>query len=117
MLEAIKDPKYWVLAIAVMAFSVTNAGITNFNPLIITGYGFSQTKTTLMASPQAALAIVAQVSATVIMLYVRNVRCLIWVISVFPAIAGTVMIRCKYPSPVDLLHTACADTFCHSVEH
>lgn len=95
MVEAIKDPKYWVLAIAIMAFSVTNAGITNFNPLIISGYGFSETKTTLMASPQAAVAIVAQVTATVIMLYVPNVRCIIWTLSTFPALAGTVMIHSK----------------------
>lgn len=104
MLEALRDPKYWVLAVATMAFSVTNAGITNFNPLITSGYGFSPTQTALMSSPQAAVAIVAQVSATVIMLYVRNVRCIIWVVSTFPAIAGTVMIRSKfcvseYPPP------------------
>ncbi|KAH8886109.1 putative allantoate permease [Thozetella sp. PMI_491] len=91
--EALKDPKYWVLAVSVVAFAITNAGITNFNPLIISGYGFSQTKTVLMASPQAAVAIVAQVTATIIMLYVRNVRCIIWAVSTFPAIAGTVMIR------------------------
>lgn len=78
-----------------MAFAVTNAGITNFNPLIISGYGFSRTKTVLMASPQAAVAIVAQVTATVIMLYVPNVRCIIWVLSTLPAIAGTVMIHCE----------------------
>ncbi|CAH0057664.1 unnamed protein product [Clonostachys solani] len=91
--EALKDPKYWALSIGVMAFAVTNAGITNFNPLIISGYGFSRTKTVLMASPQAAVAIVAQVTATVIMLYVPNVRCIIWVLSTLPAIAGTVMIH------------------------
>lgn len=85
-----------------MAFAVTNAGITNFNPLIISGYGFSRTKTVLMASPQAALAIVAQVTATVIMLYVPNVRCIIWVVSTFPAIAGAVMIRCKLCSSSSL---------------
>lgn len=94
-LLTLKDPKYWVLSAAVMAFAVTNAGITNFNPLIISGYGFSKTKTVLMASPQAAVAIVAQVSATAIMLYVPNVRCIIWIISTFPIIAGTVMIHSK----------------------
>jgi hypothetical protein len=91
-----------VIAIAVTAFAVTNAGITNFNPLIISGYGFSQQKTSLMAAPQAAVAIVAQVSATVVMLYVRNVRCILWTLSTLPAIAGTVMIHSKCLSPCDM---------------
>ena len=33
--------------------------MTNFNPLIIAGYGFSRTKTVLMATPQAAVAMVS----------------------------------------------------------
>ncbi|KAH7407749.1 hypothetical protein BKA64DRAFT_706157 [Cadophora sp. MPI-SDFR-AT-0126] len=51
VLEALSDPKYYCVAIFVIAQSITNAGITNFNPLIIAGYGFSAPKTTLMATP------------------------------------------------------------------
>lgn len=94
--ETLKDPKYWVLSIGVMAYAVTNSGITNFNPLIISGYGFSPQKTSLMSAPQAAVAIVAQVVATVIMLYVPRTRCIIWVLSTFPALAGAAMIHCRY---------------------
>ncbi|KUL83733.1 hypothetical protein ZTR_08642 [Talaromyces verruculosus] len=93
VLEVLRDPKYWVVAIYVVAQSITNAGITNFNPLIISGYGFSQTKTTLMATPQAAVAFVAQIIATTIAFLVPNVRCLLWVLSCFPALAGSVMIH------------------------
>jgi hypothetical protein len=77
----------------VVAQSITNAGITNFNPLIISGYGFSQTKTTLMATPQAAVAFVAQIIATAFTFLVPNIRCLLWVLSCFPALAGSVMIH------------------------
>jgi hypothetical protein len=93
VLEVLRDPKYWCVAIYVVAQSITNAGITNFNPLIISGYGFSQTKTTLMATPQAAVAFVAQIIATAITFLVPNVRCLLWVLSCFPALAGAVMIH------------------------
>uniref|UniRef100_A0A093VJ93 Putative transporter n=1 Tax=Talaromyces marneffei PM1 TaxID=1077442 RepID=A0A093VJ93_TALMA len=91
--EVLRDPKYWCVAIYVVAQSITNAGITNFNPLIISGYGFSQTKTTLMATPQAAVAFVAQIIATSITFLVPNIRCLLWVLSCFPALAGSVMIH------------------------
>ncbi|KAG9244916.1 hypothetical protein BJ878DRAFT_541812 [Calycina marina] len=44
------------------AQSITDAGITNFSPLTISGCGFSQAKTVLMATPQAAVALVARTS-------------------------------------------------------
>ncbi|OWP05989.1 hypothetical protein B2J93_6313 [Marssonina coronariae] len=93
VLEALRDPKYWCVAVFVIAQSITNAGITNFNPLIIAGYGFSASKTTLMATPQAAVAFVAQVICTTATFYVPNIRCLLWTLSCLPALAGAVMIR------------------------
>lgn len=93
ILEAVLDPKFWIIGVGVMAYAVTNAGITNFTPLVISGYGFSQSKTVLMAAPQAAVAMVSQIIATIIMFYVPNVRCLLWLLSTFPAIAGGAMVH------------------------
>ncbi|KAL3469400.1 major facilitator superfamily domain-containing protein [Aspergillus californicus] len=93
IIEALKDPKYYCLMIFVIAQSITNAGITNFNPLIISGYGYSQAKTTLMATPQAAVAMVAQASLTTLALFIPNIRCLLWVISSLVALAGAVMVH------------------------
>lgn len=76
----------------VVAQSVTNAGITNFNPLIISGYGFSQAKTTLMATPQAAVAMVAQALFTALTFFVPHIRCLLWVISSLTAMAGAIIV-------------------------
>ncbi|TVY30249.1 putative transporter [Lachnellula hyalina] len=93
VLEALKDPKYWCVALFVIAQSITNAGITNFNPLIIKGYGFSASKTTLMATPQAAVALVAQIFCTTLTFYIPNIRCILWVLSALPALAGAIMIH------------------------
>ncbi|KAL2671410.1 hypothetical protein Neosp_013996 [[Neocosmospora] mangrovei] len=95
--EALKDTKYWCLAIFFIAQSITNAGITNFNPLIISGYGFSQAKTVLMATPQAAVAMVAQASMTAVALFVPNMRCIFWVISSGVAMAGAIMVKTLDP--------------------
>ncbi|KAJ3531530.1 hypothetical protein NM208_g8475 [Fusarium decemcellulare] len=57
--EAMLDPKWLFASLGVFAYSITNASITNFNPLIIEGYGFSPTRTALLATPQAAIAMVA----------------------------------------------------------
>ncbi|KZF26202.1 MFS general substrate transporter [Xylona heveae TC161] len=98
VLEALADPKYWVMVIFAIAQALTNAGVTNFNPLIISGYGFSTSKTALMASPQAAVAFIAQVSCTVLTFFVPNIRCLLWVLSCLPALAGAIMIRLLDPT-------------------
>ncbi|KAL6354359.1 hypothetical protein LRP88_11689 [Fusarium phalaenopsidis] len=95
--EALKDTKYWCLAIFFIAQSITNAGITNFNPLIISGYGFTQAKTVLMATPQAAVAMVAQASMTAVTLWVPNMRCIFWVISSSIAMAGAIMVKTLDP--------------------
>lgn len=79
--------------IFVIAQAITNAGITNFNPLIISGYGFSQAKTTLLATPQAAVAMVAQALLTALTFFVPNIRCLLWVITSLIAMAGAIMVH------------------------
>ncbi|GAA6062584.1 hypothetical protein JCM10212_004179 [Sporobolomyces blumeae] len=92
-IEAVKSPRYWILILFAIAQSITNAGVTNFNPLIIGGFGFSPSRTTLMATPQAAVALVAQVSFSIVAYYVPNIRCLLWMISCVPAIVGCVLIH------------------------
>jgi len=66
-----------------------------FNPLIIAGYGFSKSKTTLMATPQAGVAFVAQVICTALAYFVPNIRCVLWTLSSLPALAGAIMIHSK----------------------
>lgn len=91
--EAILDPKWIISSLGVFAFSVTNASITNFNPLIISGYGFSQSRTALLATPQAAIAMVAQTGFSAITFYVPNLRCLFWVLSACLAMVGAIMVH------------------------
>ncbi|KAK7716418.1 hypothetical protein SLS64_003572 [Diaporthe eres] len=93
ILEALRDPKCWCIWACGIGYAVANAGITNFNPLIIAGYGFSQTKTVLMATPQAAVAMVAGATLTAISHFVQNLRCLFWIVSALIGLAGAVMVH------------------------
>lgn len=92
-LEALRSGKYWTLVLFAFAQAITAAGITNFNTLIIKGFGYSTEKTTLLAAPQAAVGIAAQVLLSLLAYYVRNIRCLLWMLGTLPALAGAVMIR------------------------
>ncbi|GBF59943.1 transporter [Trichophyton mentagrophytes] len=93
VLEALKDGKYWCVVAFVLFQSVTNAGVTNFNPLIIAGFGYSKQITVLLAAPQGAVALTAQVIAALLALYIPNLRCLLWVLSCIPSLAGTLVVR------------------------
>lgn len=91
--EALRSGKYWTLVLFAFAQAITAAGITNFNTLIIQGFGYSTEKTTLLAAPQAAVGIAAQVLLSLLAYYVCNIRCLLWMLGTLPALAGAVMIH------------------------
>ncbi|KAJ9133816.1 Major facilitator superfamily transporter [Pleurostoma richardsiae] len=93
ILETSYDPKCYCIWLCVFGYAIANAEITNFNPLIISGYGFSQTKTVLMATPQAAVAMVAGTVLTSISLFVPNVRCAFSIIASLIGLAGAVMVH------------------------
>lgn len=80
-----------------LGYAVANAGITNFNPLIIAGYGFSPTRTTLMATPQAAVAMVAGAALTTVSLFRPRLRCAFWIASALAGLAGAVMVHALDP--------------------
>ncbi|KAI1614162.1 hypothetical protein EDD36DRAFT_464013 [Exophiala viscosa] len=72
---------------------VTASGITNFNPLIIKGFGYSVQRTNLLAAPQAAVGIAGQVIFSILAYYIPNTRCLWWMIGTLPALVGAVIIH------------------------
>ncbi|EGY15130.1 allantoate permease [Verticillium dahliae VdLs.17] len=93
ILETLRDPKCYCIWACAFGYAIANAGVTNFNPLIIAGYGFSRTKTVLMATPQAAVAMVSGAILTAITFWVPNVRCIFWIFSSLVGMAGAVMVH------------------------
>ncbi|EXJ84622.1 hypothetical protein A1O3_05292 [Capronia epimyces CBS 606.96] len=92
-LEALRSIKFWVMILLVLAQGITAAGITNFNPLIIKGFGFSTQRTNLLAAPQAAVGIVAQVALSLLAYFIPNSRCFWWIVGTMPALAGAIVIH------------------------
>lgn len=93
IIEALRDPKCYCILLCAFGYAIANAGLTNFNPLIISGYGFSKSKTTLMATPQAAVAMVSQAILTAITFWVPNMRCVFWILSALAGLAGAIMVH------------------------
>lgn len=92
IIEALMDPKYYICVAAIIAQSITNAGITNFNALIINGFGYSSVKTSLMATPQATVALVGPILFTLIAYKFPNLNSVLLSISSMPALAGAIMV-------------------------
>lgn len=93
IVESLRDPRCYCVWATALGYAIANAGVTNFNPLIISGYGFSATKTVLMATPQAGVAMASGVVLTVISYFVPNLRCLFWAVSSLIGLAGAVMVK------------------------
>ncbi|KAH6900007.1 major facilitator superfamily domain-containing protein [Thelonectria olida] len=93
ILEALCDPKCYCIWVGAFGYAIVNAGVTNFNPLIIAGYGFSKTKTVLMATPQAAVAMVSQAILTTISFFVPNLRCFFWIASALIGMMGAILVH------------------------
>lgn len=91
--ECLLDPKYYITVAFIICQSICNAGVTNFNPLIIKGFGYSALKTTLMGTPQAAVALGGGIIVTAICMFIENIRCLLWFLSCLPALAGAIMVN------------------------
>ncbi|KAG7834790.1 hypothetical protein KL943_003174 [Ogataea angusta] len=92
ILESVRDPKYWLLVVFIIVQNFINAGITNFNTFIIKGFGYSNYKTMLLATPQAAVAMGACLTVAVICYFVKNIRFALICLTTSITMAGIIML-------------------------
>jgi MFS family permease len=90
--ESLLDPKYWLLVIFIFVQNFINAGITNFNTFIIKGFGFSNYRTMLLATPQAAVAMGASILCAAFCYYTKNIRFVLILFTTGVTMAGIIMI-------------------------
>ncbi|KFY49408.1 hypothetical protein V495_00597 [Pseudogymnoascus sp. VKM F-4514 (FW-929)] len=91
-IEALKDPKTWLLFGYTAFTSIPNGGFTNFSGLIIKGFGNDRLHTLLLTMPQG----VCQVAFTLVSSYlaskIRKSRCLLITILLCISILGWCMV-------------------------
>lgn len=88
--EAMLDPKTWLLFIFAVASNSPNGGLTTFQGLIIKGMGFSTLRTTLIQMPSGAVQLVVCVTATYVVSQFKNARLATMLICLLPFLAGTI---------------------------
>ncbi|CAK7219663.1 hypothetical protein SCUCBS95973_003894 [Sporothrix curviconia] len=100
VVEALTDPKVWILVFCVFFHNMTNALQTSFTGLIIKGFGYSTYKTLLMTMPQSAIAGICCLVVTWFLgsKYGQNMRILLCVVCYLPGVVGTAVL---YTVPVN----------------
>ncbi|KAJ5518749.1 Major facilitator superfamily domain general substrate transporter [Penicillium expansum] len=92
-IEAMIDPKTWMISVIIGVGSLANGVVANFGSLIITSLGFDTLTTLLFNLPGAGVSLVAVVTLTGISSRVRRSRIILCIVSWIITIVGILLIR------------------------
>ncbi|ATY62811.1 vitamin H [Cordyceps militaris] len=95
-LEALRDPKTWLLCIYTICSSLPNGGYTSFNGIIIQGFGFDTFTTLLLSMPGSAFGLFFVLAGTYLAHRFKYSRCIITATMQLIALVGCIMV---YASP------------------
>ncbi|KAH9897315.1 putative allantoate permease [Xylariomycetidae sp. FL2044] len=93
-IEALLDPKTWLMFLFNVVINVPNGGLTNFTPLIIKGLGYTSQRSTLLTMPTGIMQTVSSY------LYFPQYQCRTAFI-VFGVIVGMISSVFLYTLPLD----------------
>ncbi|KGO39840.1 Major facilitator superfamily domain, general substrate transporter [Penicillium expansum] len=92
-IEAMIDPKTWMISVIIGVGSLANGVVANFGSLIITSLGFDTLTTLLFNLPGAGVSLVAVVTLAGISSRVRRSRIILCIVSWIITIVGILLIR------------------------
>ena len=92
-IEALTDPKIWLVVIYQLAIAIPNGAVTTFMSLVIAGLGFSRFEVYLLQMPVGFIHGCAALTSTYICSRVKNARCWVGMALNVIAIMGTILVR------------------------
>lgn len=92
VIEALKDPKTWLLCIYQICTCIPNGGYTSFSGIIIQGFGFDTFTTLLIGMPGNAFGLSFVLAGTYLAHRFKYSRCIIMASMQLLALVGCVMI-------------------------
>ncbi|KEF56759.1 uncharacterized protein A1O9_06949 [Exophiala aquamarina CBS 119918] len=91
--EALTDPKIWLVVIYQLAIAIPNGAVTTFMSLVISGIGFSRFEVYLLQMPVGFIHGCAALISTYICSHVKSARCWVGMGLNVIAIVGTILVR------------------------
>ncbi|KAB8230794.1 major facilitator superfamily domain-containing protein [Aspergillus alliaceus] len=92
-IEALIDPKTWLLFIYNFLVSLPNGGVTNFSSLVIASFGFNTFDTLLYTIPMAAVALAFLLASALTCNSFRGLRCYWMIITLIVSLIGILLMR------------------------
>ncbi|KAL2789383.1 major facilitator superfamily domain-containing protein [Aspergillus keveii] len=96
--EALIDPKTWLIFVYAMGSCIPNGGITSFGGLVVSGFGYSTFQTILVSLPISVFTFICVASATIVTSKVRKSRCITAAVLSLISLAGSIMVSQIDPS-------------------
>ncbi|OBT95747.1 hypothetical protein VE01_06411 [Pseudogymnoascus verrucosus] len=91
-LEALRDPKTWLLFFYTICSNIPNGGFTSFSGIIVKGFGFDTFTTLLLGMPGSAFGLFYVLSSTYLAHRFKYSRCILIAVLQLIALAGCAMV-------------------------
>ncbi|KAL1607858.1 hypothetical protein SLS60_002796 [Paraconiothyrium brasiliense] len=89
VLEAVIDPKTWLIFFFNIAINIPNGGLTTFNGIIIKNLGFTSVQSSLLAMPTGVMSTLASIGFSFLAAKWNDRRCFVTMIACVIPIVGT----------------------------
>uniref|UniRef100_A0A093VHC1 Putative transporter n=1 Tax=Talaromyces marneffei PM1 TaxID=1077442 RepID=A0A093VHC1_TALMA len=90
--EAIIDPKTWIIFLFNIAINVPNGGLITFNGIIVNNLGFSAVQTSLLNMPTGIMSTLSAFGFSWLAAKWTNRRCLVTMIAAFVPAIGAILV-------------------------
>lgn len=90
--DALKDPQAWLLFLYNLSVSIPNGGITNFNSIIVAGFGFSPLNALLVQMPSGAFQLIALLVSSLLVTYLKVPRVAVMISMVLVSLIGMIVV-------------------------
>lgn len=91
MKQALLDPQSWFLVAITVLAMIDNGAVSNFSSIIISGFGYSNEKTTILQIPSGVVSIIATFASCFLVGWVGQ-RCFFIGIVCIPSVIGAALL-------------------------
>ncbi|KIW19895.1 hypothetical protein PV08_00470 [Exophiala spinifera] len=92
-IEALTDPKTWLLFVYNFSISLPNGGVSNFSTLVIRGFGYDTLQTLLLGMPGPAIIWVVVLISAYVSSKVHHSRCYLMALTLAFGLIGILLVR------------------------
>jgi len=102
--QALKDVRVWLVAIATMATSIPNGGISNFSSILLTTFGYTSQQALILSAPGGLFGVATVLFCGWLSDRLRD-RSLVMLVALIPTIVAAAMMIGLDPTGIPIAHS------------